>query len=694
MSADGVVTRAAIASRRLSRVHAPSAGPLALVALFVLAAALLARWALQVRSFQPDELIYVTEGRGIAAAFPHALWDHQLFRYGIERLNPLLAAVADALLPTPAALTAHKAVNATAFASVSFPVYLLARGLRLRTGFALAAAALAVAVPWATLATSFLNEPVAYPAFAWGLYGCWRAAVRLDWRADLLGLALVALAGLARTNLAVLGAVLVIGVVAGELRFPRDERARGVRAALLRHWPLVVAVGAALAWLAVRGTSSVSGIYPVSIVPDLGRLGGQSHAFLRMLAEGLTIVPVVIGTAWVVRHVVRPLDRERHAYAIVALGATLALVYSLYGGVQEERYMLYLAPLPLLATVLALTRADVSPWAVGAAGLAIGVLIGGEPTRTEVGGYASFAYPAQGWWGHVVVGQIGAYLPDPLGAPPATSMLALLVGAAVAAVALARHPLYGGTAVAAVAVGAQLVVGALATGYALDRYVSVSGDRHGPDFTTRNWIDRAVRPGSYAQIIAENPDGLLQGSGQAAFYNRRFKPEAIDSAALARTVLPGGRFDDWSEPPAYAVDLPQLFRSVGLAGRRVASTSYPGWRMDLVALGRAPRAAWRASGPAPDGWLRGRGRARIQTFGGRCVAVSVAAAPDAPARLTLRSPGGAAVTRRLAPGATVRLTTARPGTAVLSASGRGSVPPARRVSAQVGAIESVRCPAA
>src|SRR5436853_341892 len=128
---------------------------------------------------------------------------------------------------TATALTAQKAINAAAFASVVFPVYLLARGLRLPRGFALLAATLAVAVPWLALATSFLNEPVAYPAFAWGIYGCWFAAMKPGIRGDLIGLAFVALAALARTNLGVLGIVLVLAVLAAELRLPAPGQARG-----------------------------------------------------------------------------------------------------------------------------------------------------------------------------------------------------------------------------------------------------------------------------------------------------------------------------------------------------------------------------------------------------------------------------------------------------------------------------------
>src|ERR671935_2681505 len=95
---------------------------LGLAALYLVAAVALVHFALRVHSFQPDEFIYVDQGRQVVARFPQALWDTVLFKYGVERLNPLVQALCDALFNTPTALTAHKVINAAAFASVVFPV--------------------------------------------------------------------------------------------------------------------------------------------------------------------------------------------------------------------------------------------------------------------------------------------------------------------------------------------------------------------------------------------------------------------------------------------------------------------------------------------------------------------------------------------------------------------------------------------
>src|SRR4051794_13925637 len=76
---------------------AAARGALPLLVLFAVASAVLVHYALEVHTWQPDEVIYVLQGRGLADNFPSALWDTQLFVYGIERLNPLYGAFTSAV---------------------------------------------------------------------------------------------------------------------------------------------------------------------------------------------------------------------------------------------------------------------------------------------------------------------------------------------------------------------------------------------------------------------------------------------------------------------------------------------------------------------------------------------------------------------------------------------------------------------
>ena len=67
----------------------------------------------------------------------------------------------------------------------------LAKGASLEGRPAVAAALLTVVTPWAVVVTSFLMEPLAYPAFVWSLWAIWRACLRPSPRADLLALLLI-----------------------------------------------------------------------------------------------------------------------------------------------------------------------------------------------------------------------------------------------------------------------------------------------------------------------------------------------------------------------------------------------------------------------------------------------------------------------------------------------------------------------
>src|SRR5436305_11077282 len=90
-------------------------GPAAALALFGVAAFVLARYALRVHSFQPDEVIYVTEGRRLALDFPLGLFDQKLYTYGIERLIPFSVALTSVVFnSTGTAMQVEKVLIATA----------------------------------------------------------------------------------------------------------------------------------------------------------------------------------------------------------------------------------------------------------------------------------------------------------------------------------------------------------------------------------------------------------------------------------------------------------------------------------------------------------------------------------------------------------------------------------------------------
>ena len=111
-------------------------------------------------------------------------------------------------------------LNALAMCSVVFPTYLLARRV-VRPGFALAAAALAVAIPSTIYIGTLMTENAFYPVFIWLAYALVLALERPTLKRQLVLLALCALAFLTRAQ-----AVALFAAVADGAARARLDRAR------------------------------------------------------------------------------------------------------------------------------------------------------------------------------------------------------------------------------------------------------------------------------------------------------------------------------------------------------------------------------------------------------------------------------------------------------------------------------------
>src|SRR5204862_8363719 len=103
-----------------------------------------------------------------------------------------------------------------------------------------------------------LTEPVAYAAFAFAIWAIWRAVVRAGWRNDLLAIALVVVAALARVNLLGLVAVLPLAVLAQELRYGERRSFRQRLAAFVHaHFVLIAAAAFIVALLLLSAAGAV-----------------------------------------------------------------------------------------------------------------------------------------------------------------------------------------------------------------------------------------------------------------------------------------------------------------------------------------------------------------------------------------------------------------------------------------------------
>ena len=167
------------------------------------------------------------------------------------------------------------------------------------------------------LASFLLTEVIAYPAFCWALLALTHAVERKQWTTDLLALAAIGVAVLARTQFIVLLGVLLVAVAAEAML---EATPRGAPANLWRtRRHLVYLFGGlllvVLAAVVIGKGSKLLGSYSVTaenvrIDLDLFRLAFEH---LALLALGLAILPFIVGVGWLVDRVrpsARPAERR------------------------------------------------------------------------------------------------------------------------------------------------------------------------------------------------------------------------------------------------------------------------------------------------------------------------------------------------------------------------------------------------
>lgn len=661
------------------------------VAVIVLLATLwFIRWGVLTHAFQDDEDQYVYLGRWLADQGPSQLFNFDLFGRGLQRLEIWQIAFWQWLLPhAPSTLIAAHATNALAFASTAIPVYLLSRGVGVRQWLAVLAATLCVVTPFAVVTTSFLTESLAYPATAWVLWATWSAAVKPSWRSDLGAIALVVVAGLARSSMLVLLVVPPLVFALHDLSgsgLASSWRDR-VRASWRRHrlvWTLT-AIGALVLLSRAIGADVSGGLiersagtYGTPFNIDLSLLAEKSARLLSRVVVGTGVLPAMLALPWLIKHLARPDDRRQHALAATLCVTTLALLYSLGTAGVDERYILYLTPAVLIPAAAAISRFDLRPWAMAASGVAIGVLLLRVPWPDRANDYDYFTYPVGMFYRRVLGQRLDQFVPGDIGT--ALTVLPLLVIALGVAIAVAaRHPstaAFGPTTLALIGAVCLLVAGA--TQYSLDKYVYTAGNGSGPTLSDRAWIDKhAPGDGRVAEFAiggSNDADGNALWS-ESQFYNDRLSQTAIvGSPGIA--ITPGDEYvptDLDRRTGAVSPSLP-LSRLVvqstdagvpQLRGRPIARAGY--LPLQLIEPSLPLHLAWYADGLSPAGWTPADGRATVRVYGrglaprsAHCAALFLAAPGDASVRYRIRTN---AVSRRgtIAQGSIQRIALPLPG---------------------------------
>ncbi|MGH3004023.1 MAG: hypothetical protein ACRDM1_15400 [Gaiellaceae bacterium] len=310
----------------------------AIVALsFVLRA--LAAAASPTPTYFPDEYIYSSLGRSLGTHGAPSIRGHGAHFPAL--LEPLLAAPLWRLFSTGTAYHLIQVENALFMSAAAVPAYLLARRLKLGTGYSLGCALAAVAVPDLALSGYVLADPIAYPLVLAAVYAAVRALETPSLRGQAGFLLLASLASFARVQFVVLfPAYLVAGVALDRRRVLRTQRA-----------PLMILGGLAAATLAL-GTGRVLGYYSaignLHVGFGLVRWAGVD-LFLLAIAGGVVLVPgAMLGLA-------TPRTRGERAFsAIVSCLALLLLVeagaYASNGSARfQERYLCALLPIVPIA---------------------------------------------------------------------------------------------------------------------------------------------------------------------------------------------------------------------------------------------------------------------------------------------------------------------------------------------------------
>lgn len=335
----------------------------ALLAGLVIVSTVLRAWAaleVPVPWIAPDELVYGLLGR--------ALWQHgSLDILGgptpyYSLVTPVFAGFPLAVFGLDTGYDVLHVLQALAMSLTAVPVYLWARSLVSGRWSALAAAALAVAVPGLAYAGLVMTEVLFYPLL---VLAVWAAAEALARRTLLLqALAVAALLAVAATRLQ---AIVLLPAYATAVAL--DAAMARSWAGLRKLWPAAAGFGALLVvWLAWQLGSGGATLGGYQVVADSSySIGGAAKYVVYHLADLMILCGVLPALALVALLVegLRRGERDAHVRAYVAVAASVSAWFVLEVGIFAsqysnrlvERYLIALAPVLFVGFVLWLERA-------------------------------------------------------------------------------------------------------------------------------------------------------------------------------------------------------------------------------------------------------------------------------------------------------------------------------------------------
>ncbi len=542
------------------------------------------------------------------------------------QLYPLLIAPVFNHRYGPQDVHAAHLVNAWVMSSACIPAFLLARRVLHRTWTAYLIAGLAIVVPWMIYAAMLMTEVAAYPAFLWAALLMHRSVSAPSRRNDLLALAGIALAFFARTALLTLGFVLPLAILGFELR-----RRRSVREVARSHHSLVVAyIVLAIGGIALKLAGRFHWVYGI-----YGHYTGHANflttAFFGSLFEhyatfalGLAILPFLIGAAWMIQTVVRaPFDADMEAFAWIGVLLIVVIpvqvtsfddVYNL--SFVHDRFLIYLVPLLLIATLGAVVERRLCAWALA------------PPTLVLVVGYLTGAIPAFTWSQSP---QVNPDTPASSFYRPLADLLGGLSGArtllivatfllATAGFFISRQPMR------VLVVAYTVICLPLLTWYLVDRFFSepgwsgrpVTAEAHG----SLDWLDAAVGSSTGVSIVPApvSSDWFVSQRywRDLEFWNRsvaRDVQAASDSFEYTGFWFP--KLVPHFDARTGVADIsptPYVVMSDSETRFRISGPSVAGPSTLLIKVTQPWRLDWSTAGLYDDGWTKPRTVARIRIF--------------------------------------------------------------------------------
>ncbi len=474
-----------------------------------------------------DELVYSDMARSFAATGQFLIRGAH-GNYGF--VYPLLISPAYAIFGSIAdAYQWARAIDALAMSSAVLPAYLLARRV-VRRPAALAAAALAVAIPSMAYVGTLMTENAFYPIFLWLAFAlvCALELPTLTRQIVLLALCVLAFETRAQT-VALVGAVLTAPLLLAWI-----ERGRRQRLAAFKPLYGLVALGAALVVVVeiARGRSPAQVLGNYSKASNVGyHLWPAIRWLVLHVAELDLYLWALPFAAFIVlvanaRHLDRGLRVFVAAAAALALWLTVevAVFASQFSQRIEERNLFYLAPLFVVALFAWIERGQPRPprAAMVAAGLAA-ALPGAIPFLSLLNITAqSDTLGLQPWW----------YAGDALAGRDSVSALVVVVCSVLAAAFLWLPRRYAPVLPAVVAIGflfTWLPLELWAHGFpqlARSEYAQGIGVRDA------SWIDAAAGRNAHVAV-------LWSGGNDLAVWQNEFWNRSVDRVYGLGASLPG-----------------------------------------------------------------------------------------------------------------------------------------------------------